>query len=72
MRAVWECHLGNQEPIGFGLDRTFSFAARFTISRKLLNAFETRTIHKLENLQDVTSYSPHQRERCLKYLPGLI
>src|SRR2546422_3292831 len=66
MLAAWECRLGNQAPIGSYLDPTFSFGIRPTISRKLLSAFETRSIHKLKILQHVTSCNPHQRERDRK------
>jgi len=70
MLAVWVCRLGNQVPIGSYLDPTFSFGIRPTISRRLVSAFETRSIHKLKILQHVTSCNPHQTEKHLKHLPG--
>ena len=39
-----------------------------TISRRLLSAFEPRTIHGLKILPRVTSCNLHQSEKCLKHL----
>ena len=67
MRAVWECRLANQAPIGSYLDPTFSFDTRPMISREPLSAFEKQIIHKLTSLQHSTSCNPHQRQKCLKH-----
>jgi hypothetical protein len=66
MLAVWECRMGNQVPIGSYLGPTFSFGAPPTISRKLLNAFEIRIIHKPKILRHITSCNPPQREKYFK------
>ena len=67
MPAAWECRLGDQAPTGCYLAPTFSFGIRPAISRKLLRAFEPRSIHKLRISPRVMSSNRRQNEKHWKH-----